>query len=201
VVRPADAQAASASSEAFFTNGSSYVATSDTLQLSPGRRLGFSFRTCAAGELLKQTGNSLDQLQLRLVAGSGDVASLVLTLSTGDSRIDRVVTGSFLDARWHTVTIDVGADGSRLTLGVTNAAANGAALSDEGSGMTADAGAVLRRLNLTASAPQLRIGAGLVACVREGPGVRFTKRNVAVHSVAVKWDGCLLPDTCAGKKE
>ena len=54
------------SGEGFFTNGSSYLLPPDVFTLSPGRRMGFSFKTCAPGELIRQTGGrSLDQLQVR----------------------------------------------------------------------------------------------------------------------------------------
>jgi hypothetical protein len=47
--------------------------------------------------------------------------------------------------------------------------------------------------------PQLRVGAGLIGCVREGPGVRFTKASAPVNSVAVTWGRCYLPETCSGR--
>ena len=41
----------------------------------------------------------------------------------------------------------------------------------------------------------------MVACVREGPGVRFTKAGVTVDSGAVSWAGCLLPYDCQGRNQ
>ena len=41
----------------------------------------------------------------------------------------------------------------------------------------------------------------MVACVREGPGVRFTKAGVTVDSGAVSWAGCLLPYDCQGRNK
>ena len=56
-------------------------------------------------------------------------------------------------------------------------------------------------LDLTASSPRVVVGSGLVGCIREGPGVRFTKNGTAVTSNDVKWgpgDNCLLPEKCSG---
>ena len=70
--------------------------------------------------------------------------------------------------------------------------------SAEGSG---DLGDVLRSIDLSQRNPSLRVGAGMVACIREGPGVRFTKAGVEVNSDAVVWSSgrCLLPETCSGR--
>ena len=60
-----------------------------------------------------------------------------------------------------------------------------------------------RQLQDLSASPQsgLRVGAGMVACVREGPGVRFTKAGVTVDSGAVSWAGCLLPYDCQGRNQ
>jgi len=57
----------------------------------------------------------------------------------------------------------------------------------------------IRDLNFSSGSSQIRVGGGLIACFREGPGVRFTKPNVTVNSVAVQWGSCLLPEKCEGK--
>ncbi len=179
-------------SEAFFLNGTSYALISDTLSLSPGRRIGLSFRTCSPGELLKQTGDeTFDQLKLQ-VDGLG---RLLLSVSSTNGSL-RIPAGSeLLDGRWHTALID--ATDQKVTLTVTNVGANGSVAREERS----DVAGLLAALRLDGGLnPQIRVGAGSMACIREGPGVRFTKRGVAVASVAVKWDGCLLPFTCSGKK-
>ncbi len=62
-----------------------------------------------------------------------------------------------------------------------------------------DRSGVVGRARLSGS--QLRVGASMVGCVREGPGVRFTRPGVAVGSFAVRWDRCLLPFDCKGKKK
>ena len=65
---------------------------------------------------------------------------------------------------------------------------------------------VLSDFNLevtSGGSPELIVGSGLVGCVREGPGVRFTRNDTSlVNSQHVRWglgDNCLLPNTCSGK--
>ena len=53
--------------------------------MEAGSRLGFSFRTCAPGELLKQTGDRFDQLEVRLLADPG---RLYLKVHAGDRRLE-----------------------------------------------------------------------------------------------------------------
>ena len=96
--------------EAFFTNASSYVATSADLSplLKPGRAFGLSFRSCNPGELLRQTGSrSLDQLRLALTA-RGRLALSLTTTSAG--RVDAAAGEGLLDGRWHRVTVRVDRD-------------------------------------------------------------------------------------------
>ena len=49
-----------------FLNASSSVIVPETLQLEPGSLIGFSFRTCLPGDLLKQKGDGPDELKLLL---------------------------------------------------------------------------------------------------------------------------------------
>ena len=169
-------------SEGFFLSGSSYTLTSDTLSLSAGARIAFSFRTCSAGELLKQTAHSLDQFQLR-VTPSG---ALLLSITTGEATLRQTVGSGLLDGQWHTASVSVSPGADEITLGV-----------DSAKDTVAGQGELIRTANLTA--PSLRVGAGMVACLREGPGVRFTKEGVAVNSFGVNWAGCFMPESCQGR--
>lgn len=177
-----------ATSEGFFMNRSSYATVSDDLSLAPGSFMGFSFRTCAPGELLRQTGDSNDELKMQLDAQG----RLILSVMTDEGRSEAVVEARLLDARWHTVLVTVDEDTNNLTVNVSN-----------GGGLAVLSGSILRSLRLASSSPQFRIGAGMTACFREGPGVRFTKSDVIVNSDAVKWlssdESCFLPDSCEGK--
>ena len=92
------------------------------------------------------------------------------------------------------MVLRVAEDSDDLTLSVTH----GANSSTATLGQT-ELGNIVRDLDLRAKNPQLRVGAGLVACIREGPGVRFTKPSAAVNSVAVEWGRCLLEETCSGR--
>ena len=85
-------------------------------------------------------------------------------------------------------------DSDDLTLSVTHGANSSTAQLGQ-----SEIGNIVRDLDLRATNPQLRVGAGLVACIREGPGVRFTKPSAAVNSVAVEWGRCLLGETCSGR--
>ncbi len=153
--------------------------------------------------MLRRTGaESLDQLQLRLTAQG----RLLLTATSangngGTARLDAAAGAGLLDGRWHTATVRLESSpadpsgGDRVVLRVEP---DGAGVSTGDEASRDDPAGLFRRLNLRGS--QLRVGAGLVGCVREGPGVRFTKPGVAVNSFAVRWDACLLPYTCQGKK-
>ena len=117
---------------------------------------------------------------------------LILSVMTDEGRSEAVVEARLLDALWHTVLVTVDEDTNNLTVNVSN-----------GGGLAVLSGSILRSLRLASSSPQFRIGAGMTACFREGPGVRFTKSDVIVNSDAVKWlssdESCFLPDSCEGK--
>ncbi len=172
--------------EGFFLNGSSYAVLSEGLRLDPGSLLGFSFRTCLPGELLKQTGDGLDELKLLLDADG----RLVLNVVSGELRSEAIVEARLLDARWHTVFLSVHPQTNDLTVNVSN-----------GGGSAVLNGSLVSSLDLSTTSPQLRVGAGMVACIREGPGVLFSRR--VVSSSAVTWlssgQTCLLPQTCSGE--
>ena len=64
-------------------------------------------------------------------------------------------------------------------------------------------GTVVRSVNFDESLPELHVGGGgLLACLREGPGVRFTGQGGIKSSEAVNWlsegETCLLPGNCEG---
>ena len=87
------------------------------------------------------------------------------------------MTGSgLLDGDWHTVKLEVGA--RDLTLSVSMRG---------GESVTETVADMEDVLTTFSSSSQLRVGAGLVGCIREGPGVRFTKSGVAVFSDSVIW--------------
>lgn len=175
------------SSEGFFLNGSSYAVLPEGLNLEPGSLVGFSFRTCMPGELLKQTGDGFDEFRLLL----DDNGRLILNLVSGEVRSEAIVEAGLLDSRWHTVFLAVNAETNDLTVNVSN-----------GGGSAVLRGSSVRSLNLSAASPVLRVGAGMVACIREGPGIEFSRSN-AISSNNVAWlspgQTCLLPATCSGK--
>lgn len=173
-------------SEGFFLNGSSYAVLSKGLLLEPGSLVGFSFRTCLPGELLRQISGESNQLTLKL----DEQGRLVLTLVSEDARSEAVVEAGLLDARWHTVLLSVDQETNDLTVNVSN-----------GGGSVVLNAPVIRQLHLQST--QVRVGAGMVACIREGPGVRFSNNGLSSFS-AVHWLSpgqiCVLPDTCSGEK-
>lgn len=109
-------------------------------------------------------------------------------------RIEEVVGSGLNDAHWHTVLLRVSESSDDLELSVTHGQSSSTATIGQNV-----LGNIVRDLDLRANNPQLRVGAGIVACVREGPGVRFTKASAPVNSVAVAWGRCLLPETCSGR--
>lgn len=179
-------------SEGFFRNGSSYALISEHWMPEPGSLLGFSFRSCAPGELLRQMGDNQDELRLSLNAQG----YLVLRLTSDNQQrpaSEAIVQENLLDSRWHTVILSVDSESSDLSVNVSN-----------GGGSAFMSGQIVRALNFSALSPQLRVGGGTVACIREGPGVRFTQSGLQVNSFAVHWiepsQTCLLPTTCSGKR-
>ena len=102
--------------EGFFRNGSSYAVISENWKPEPGSLLGFSFRTCAPGELLRQIGDSSDELRLSLNAQG----HLVLRLTSDNQGSEAIVKAGLLDSRWHTVILTVDSESSDLTVNVSN---------------------------------------------------------------------------------
>ena len=176
-------------SEGFFRNGSSYALISEHWKPEPGSLMGFSFRSCAPGELLRQIGDNQDELRLSLNAQG----YLVLRLTSDNQHQEAIVQENLLDSRWHTVILSVDSESSDLSVNVSN-----------GGGSAFMSGQIVRDLNFSSLSPQLRVGGGTVACIREGPGVRFTQSGLQVNSFAVHWiqpfQTCLLPTTCSGKR-
>lgn len=179
----------SISPEAFFTNGSSYVLSTDTLQVQAGKRFSFSFRSCTTGDLIKQTGDNLDQLQIRISV----TGSIHLIIITRDDRHDQTVGEGLLDGQWHTVTLEIGDQLDSIKLSVS---VGEEVMSDVQS--DASFGDILRKVDLTSTRQPLRFGTGMIACIREGPGLRFTKPGITITDDAVNWKHCLLPFTCEG---
>lgn len=179
------------SSEGFFLYGSSYAVTSQTLELKARTKVGFSFRACTPGELLRQTGDSFDELKVRL----DELGRVNLILSTGEQTVSKSVGSDLIDGRWHSVLIEIGSNLDQITISVGSPNEQDARVS----ATSPELGNMLTTINLNASIPQLRVGAGIVACIREGPNVRFTDPNLNINSFGVDWDRCLLPFTCQGK--
>ena len=117
-----------------------------------------------------------------------------LSIITRDDRHDQKVGVGLLDGQWHTVTLEIGEDLDSIGLSVS---VGEEVLSDVQT--DASFGDILRSVDLTSTRQPLRFGTGMIACIREGPGLRFTKTGITVSGVAVNWKHCLLPFTCEGK--
>ena len=174
-------------------NYSSDVVIPETLRLEPGSLVAFSFRTCSHGELLRQKGDGIDELKLLL----DEDGRLVLHLASANNAPETaVVEVSLLDARWHTVILSVDPETKFLTVNVSDTVKIGGSANLRGP-------AVLS-LNLTSTSPQLHVGEGTRACIREGPGIHLSKRvKQRSNSATVQWltegQTCLLPTQCSGK--
>ena len=87
-----------------FLNANSSVIVPETLRLAPGSLIGFSFKTCLPGELLKQKGDGPDELKLLL----DEEGSLVLHLVSATSAPEKArIKANLLDSEWHTVILSV----------------------------------------------------------------------------------------------
>ena len=199
--------------EGFFyaMNGSSYAVISDTiLSDTSSGHFGLSFRTCTPGNLLKQIGDNSDELKLDLSEEDGGKLHFSLTAASGDYTVSKSIGSGLLDAKWHTVLLQVSPSNDQITISIpgtpnTNVSNNGMS-TDGGDTVTIsgdELGDILNVLDLHSASPQLNVGAGLVGCIREGPGVRFSKQGITVNSAFVKWghgENCLLPYKCSGKR-
>lgn len=208
-------------SEVLLKNGSSYVILTDNLVLAEEALIGFSFRTCiASGELFRQIGKSNDLLTLSFSSSGG----VLLTLESGEDRRSIETGANLADGAWHTVRLSVSSNRTSLCLSVdsagpaaaecsqlragptvvaavpptTAAAASVTPTTQAGQARLNDVQQVLTSLDLSDSGTaQLRVGSGLVGCVREGPGLRFSGGRVS-SSVGVEWAPCVLPASCSG---
>jgi Laminin G domain len=194
--------------QAFLLSRSSYVILTESHRLSPGSLLGFSFRTCLpAGELLRQIGLSQDTFILSLT----EAGSLLLVLETGATRHSLQVGGGLANGAWHTVRLVTAADRSAICLNVDGDAECGPrrtgpsivmAAGNESATTTSarleEAAGIVAALEAAAGSAQLRLGSGLVGCVREGPGVRLSERGKVGSFAGIEWGACTFPPSCAG---
>ena len=192
----------STQSEGLLLRGSSYISLNSSLPLQPGSLLGFSFRSCHSGQLLRQ-GHSQTSLTLTLSQGR-----LELELRAGVETKTEEVGFSLEDGAWHTVRLSVApGSGDRICLSVDtdmecDQPSNGPRVMNSLEERTN----VRRMDNMrdflssleTVSSPSVVVGSGLVACIREGPGLRFTSGAIR-DKVGVSWGSCLLPHTCQGE--
>ena len=192
----------STQSEALLTRGSSSISLSSGLQMRPGSLLGFSFRSCSSSGRLLRAGaeDNSDSVQLRLAGGQ-----LRLEISRGQGNLSRSLSvgAALSDGAWHTVRVGVAVGGARLCLSVDtdrecDPPRPGPSVLNTGEDESLvtrldDAAPLLASLSLAG----LQVGSGLVGCIREGPGLRFTTGAIT-DQTGITWGSCLLPDTCQG---
>ena len=196
----------------FATNGSSSATIPNSLlSETSNAQFGLSFRTCTPGQLLKQVGNNLDVLKVEIRPDNGGSLQFSLNAQNGDYSITRMIGSSLLDAKWHLVLFQISPQNDKITINISGTPDTSSLNGDSsvnGDSVTIssqDVSEALSVLDLSrGTSPELRVGAGFVGCIREGPNVRFTKTGVSVISQHVKWGRggtCLLPNTCAGKTQ
>ena len=196
----------------FATNGSSSATIPNSLlSETSNAQFGLSFRTCTPGQLLKQVGNNLDVLKVEIMPDNGGSLQFSLNAQNGDYSITRMIGSSLLDAKWHLVLFQISPQNDKITINISGTPDTSSLNGDSsvnGDSVTIssqDVSEALSVLDLSrGTSPELRVGAGFVGCIREGPNVRFTKTGVTVISQHVKWGRggtCLLPNTCAGKTQ
>ena len=195
----------SSQSEALLTRGSSSLSLSSRLPLQPGHLLGFSFRSCHSGRLLSQ-GDLQTSLSLSLNSGQ-----LELAVTAGGLTRTEQVGSSLSDGAWHTVRLSVApGSGDRICLSVDTdmeceEPSSGPrvmnSLQDSGNVKKIDnMRSFLTALSYSSVPATVSVGGGLVACIREGPGLRFTTGAI-LASEAVSWGSCLLPESCQGESD
>jgi hypothetical protein len=91
--------------------------------------------------------------------------------------------------------------GPSIVMNETSAAAAGGSEATAAAALTGrldNASAVVTALEASAATGQLRLGSGLVGCMREGPGVRLSGVGKVSGAAGVEWGSCLLPPSCSG---
>lgn len=198
--------------EVMLKDGSSYVRLKDRLELNSGSLVGFSFRTCSPqGDLFRQLGDeeSNDLVKLSLSPATG--GRLLLEIATGDERKVLEAGSNLADGAWHTVRLGVSPNRTTLCLSVDGTGQETECLPAR-TGPTVVSGGnsavTISRLeniqevltSLRPAAGRLRVGAGLVGCIRQGPGIQFKGDRAVIVAEGVEWAHCILPDTCTGKQ-
>lgn len=188
--------------EGLLLRGSSYISLNSSLPLQPGSLLGFSFRSCHSGQLVRQ-GDSQSSVTLTL---RGGVLQLQLRAG-GESRTEQVGAG-LTDGAWHTVRLSVAPGQDRICLSVDTDMECEPPSSGPRVMNSLEERSNVRRmdnmrdflasLDTPTASPGVTVGTGLVACIREGPGLRFTSGAIR-DKVGVSWGSCLLPHTCQGE--
>ena len=194
----------STQSEALLSRGSSFISLSSPLPLQPGHLLGFSFRSCSpTGQLVSQ-GDSQTSLRLSLTSGQ-----LELAVTAGGLSRTELVGAALSDGAWHTIRLAVApGSGDRICLSVdTDMECEEPSSGPRVMNSLEDSGKVkkmdnmrsfLAALSQASSSATVKVGSSLVACIREGPGLRFTTGAI-LASEAVTWGSCLLPESCQGE--
>ncbi|XP_071747876.1 protein crumbs isoform X2 [Lepeophtheirus salmonis] len=175
--------------EAFAFSGASFIRSNATLSFIPGSTIAFSIRTCVPGTVLSQIGSNFDKATL-VILGNG---ALVLSISVGENSPIRLTSRNVnvLDARWHRVSIATGLIPGSISLSIDG--------NVEASAVNEDM-SILSRVDLSRGEGEshpLRVLIGMVACLRQGPGLEFSNNSTAVHSLGVIWGECLLPYQCS----
>ena len=192
-------------SEILLHKGSSKISLSSSLVLEPGSLLGFSFRTChAGGQLVTQT-QGQNSFKLSLTAAG----QLQLEIQNGNLTRTETVGAGLSEGAWHTVRVGVAVGGARLCFSVDSdiecdPPSPGPSVLNTGDDNNVnvkrmdDMEAILTSLQLSGGQP-LDVGLGVVGCIREGPSLRFTTGNIRTRDGVT--NGCLLPDSCQGRKK
>jgi len=114
-----------------FLKASSSVIVPETLRLEPGSLVGFSFRTCLPGELLKQKGDGPDEIKLLL----DEQGRLVLQIYSASELVEQAIVQTetktkiqLNDGRWHTVILSVDEKTRFLTVNVSHDVNGGSAV-------------------------------------------------------------------------
>ena len=171
----------SSTPEIQLTNGSSYVILDQTLRLSQGSQIGFSFRTCISTGKLFRDASDLISVSL---AESGGVR---LSLGTGQDTRNVTVGSNLADGLWHTVRLSVYTDSLCVSVDSWTDVCVGGELSAR-----LDS---LALLSNEQTASPLQVGEGLVGCIRSGPQF-LLPQNPSIPGIVA--GTCNLPQSCSG---
>ena len=161
----------------------SYAKLPNILQIK--QHIGFSFRTCAYGELLHQKGEK-DSLSISVTKNG----SLEITWNVSNIQETVLIGSGLANNVWYTVDIKFQLGNVSLVIEQGSTQKFSAVLS------TSTFRRYLWDINLK-KGTKLRVGYDFIGCISEGPSLKLSDGKI--ESKGVQWNSCPLETKSCGK--